>query len=113
MMCTHTLTQNSSVLKSAALTLEKKQKLHIIIGERSEHPCLLNLSNFRCIYFFIYIFIYIFQAVRHARAVNVQRANVGPACRLRFNGQYNPLKTATLVLSCSERSALPMRQPIC
>ena len=32
--------------------------------------------------------------VRCARALNAQRANVGPAGRLRFNGQYNRLENS-------------------
>ena len=53
-----------------------------IIGERSEPPLSVELSEFSLylyIYLYIYIYIYIFQAVRRARAVNALRANVGPA----------------------------------
>ena len=49
-----------------------------IIGERSEPPLSVELSEFS-LYLYIIIFIYIFQAVRRARAVNALRANVGPA----------------------------------
>ena len=37
------------------------------------------LNVFSVFIYYIIIFIYIFQAVRHARAVNALRANVGPA----------------------------------
>ena len=47
-----------------------------IIGERSEPPLSVELSEFSL---YLYIFIYIFQAVRRARAVNALRANVEPA----------------------------------
>ena len=53
-----------------------------IIGERSEPPLSVELSEFSLylyIYIIIYLFIYIFQVVRRARAVNALRANVGPA----------------------------------
>ena len=72
-----------------------------IIGERSEPPLSVELSDFSLLYIYIYIyiiyiyiyilyiyiyiyiyiylFIYIFQPVRRARAVNALRANVGPA----------------------------------
>ena len=49
-----------------------------IIGERSEPPLSVELSEFSLFYIYIYLFIYIFQAVRRTRAVNAQRANVGP-----------------------------------
>ena len=81
---------------------------NVIIGERSEPPLSVELSDFSLylyiyiyifiyiylfiyiyiyiyiylyiyIYIYIYIFIYIFQAVRRARDVNALRANVGPA----------------------------------
>ena len=56
----------------------------MIIGERSEPPLSVELSEFSLylyiyIHVYIYIFIYIFQVVRRARAVNALRANVGPA----------------------------------
>ena len=48
----------------------------IIVGERSEPPLSVELSEFSL---YLYIYIYIFQVVRRARAVNALRANVGPA----------------------------------
>ena len=67
----------------------------LLVGERSEHPSLLNYPNFRHIYniyIYIYLFIFIFQAARRARAVNALRANVRRTGRLRFKGQYNRLE---------------------
>ena len=53
---------------------------NVIIGERSEPPLSVELSDFSLyLYIYIYIFIYIFQDVRRARDVNALRANVGPA----------------------------------
>ena len=69
-----------------------------VIGERSEPPLSVELSEFS-LYLYIYN-IYIFQAVRRARAINALRANVGPAG---WGSTVNiiALKMATLVLSCS------------
>ena len=50
---------------------------------------------------YIYIYIYIYTFVRRARAVHARATRKRRIGRLRFNGQYNRLKTATLVLSCS------------
>ena len=50
----------------------------------------------------LYVFyIYIYTFVRRARAVHARATRKRRTGRLRFNGQYNRLKTATLVLSCS------------
>ena len=71
-----------------------------IIGERSEPPLSVELSDFSlylCIYtvYNIYIYIYIlniFQAVRRARAVNARATRKRQTGRLRFIGQYNRLE---------------------
>ena len=49
----------------------------LLVGERSEPPLSVELSEFSLYLYIIYI--YIFQAARCARAVNALRANVGPA----------------------------------
>ena len=80
----------------------------IIIGEQSEPPLSVELSEFSLylyiyiyiyiyiymyIYMYIYIlFIYIFQAVRRARAINARATRKRRTGRLRFNGQYNRLE---------------------
>ena len=67
------------VLKAAGAR-KFEYKYFIIIGERSEPPLSVELSEFSLyLYIYIYILIYIFQPVSRARAVNALRANVGPA----------------------------------
>ena len=74
-----------------------------IIGEQSEpHTYRTAAKNLRHIYIYVfYIYIYIYTFVRRARAVHARATRKRRTGRLRFNGQYNRLKTATLVLSCS------------
>ena len=88
---------------------------NVIIGERSEPPLSVELSDFSLylsasgasptlivqwgkifviyIYmFFIYIYIYIYTSVRRARAVHARATRKRRTGRLRFNGQYNRLE---------------------
>ena len=58
---------------------EKSSSYIYIIGERSEPPLSVELSDFSLYLLYIYTGIYIFQALRRARDVNALRANVGPA----------------------------------
>ena len=67
--------------KTTTVTLRRAcaAGLIIVIGERSEPPLSVELSEFSLylyIYIYIYLYIYIFQAVRRARAINALCANV-------------------------------------
>ena len=97
----HNACISTSCERSELPSLSNCPRCLYIIGERSEPPLSVELSELSLyLYIYIYIFIYIFQAVRRARAVNALRANVGPAG---WGSTVNiiALKTATLVLSCS------------
>ena len=67
--------------------------LSIVIGERSEPPLSVELSEFSLYLYNIYIFIYLYiSAVRRTRAVNARATRKRRIGRLRFNGQYNRLE---------------------
>ena len=71
-------------------------------AERAPHLSYSGEKSSSYIYIcFLYIYIYIYTSVRRARAVHARATRKRRTGRLRFNGQYNRLKTATLVLSCS------------
>ena len=91
-------------------------KYTCIIGERRRaHPYLLNYPNFRYIYLLINIFIgyiYFRLYVMHVPLMCNAQTSDQPV-EVQWSIIIITLKTATLVLSCSYRSALPMRQLIC